>query len=257
MRIESFKLPPRGMRRYRLHWPVVLRDVLMVALLTVGVWWCLSLLMPLWVEQLNFWAEKTGLLAYARVPKVEEWTLLPQMTVTAPTLLPSLRIWWLTALACTALWVWSLWLPRERLPLVYGLRVLIIVQLSALAYFYIWPQSLPTTVATYLTDVFRQSAGLMLLVPLLFGLTLYLFTLPWWVKLGATLAALLFLVISVPLQAASCAWILQVGGILFMPVLYLFFSLLPQVVAMMGIYSFALSFLPSQEELVRRGLIKL
>jgi hypothetical protein len=48
---------------------------------------------------------------------------------------------------------------------------------------------------------------------------------------------------------------LQLGGILFMPTLYLFFGLLPQVIALMGIYSFALSLLPSDEILARRGTL--
>jgi hypothetical protein len=41
-----------------------------------------------------------------------------------------------------------------------------------------------------------------------------------------------------------------------MPTLYLFFGLLPQIVALMGIYSFALSLLPADETLFKRGIIR-
>lgn len=60
----------------------------------------------------------------------------------------------------------------------------------------------------------------------------------------------------VPLQAAYEAWVLQKGDILFMPALFLFFGLWPQVVGLMGIYSFFLSLLPGDEDLFRRGLLE-
>jgi hypothetical protein len=42
---------------------------------------------------------------------------------------------------------------------------------------------------------------------------------------------------------------------LFLPTLYLFFGLLPQIVALMGIYSFAISLQPTDEELFNRGIL--
>jgi hypothetical protein len=249
----SISLPHRAVRKHRIAWPVVLLDVALTLVITWLVWRLQGEIAHFWVAQLNFWMLKTGLLGSAEVTAATGFSLIAGFTVSAPTLLPTMRIWWLTALACAALWGYSMWLPRERLPLIYFLRLLVLVQVSSLVFFYVWPQSLPTTVANFLTDMFRQSAGLMLLAPVLFALTLHLFALPWWAKHGATTAALLFMLLFVPLQVACDAWILQSGGILFMPTLYLFFGLLPQVVALMGVYSFALSFLPSDEALVLRG----
>lgn len=60
----------------------------------------------------------------------------------------------------------------------------------------------------------------------------------------------------VPLQAACEAWVLQKGDVQFIPTLFLFFGLLPQVVGLMGIYSFFLSLLPSDDDLFRRGLLE-
>jgi hypothetical protein len=245
--------PHRAVRKHGIVWPVLVRDLVLTMVITWLVWWALFDIAHFWVTQLNFWMLKTGLVGRADVTAATGYTLIAGFAVSAPTLLPTMSTWWLTALACGALWGYSIWLPRERLPLIYFVRLLVLVQASSLVFFYAWPQSLPTTVANFLTDVFRQSAGLMLLMPTLFALTLYLFALPWWAKYGATVAALFFMVLFVPLQVACDAWILQMGGILFMPTLYLFFGLLPQVVALTGVYSFALSFLPSDETLVQRG----
>jgi hypothetical protein len=258
MSLDSRFLPHRALRRHTLRWPVVARDLVLTVALTALVWWALRFVSTLWVAQLNFWFLKTGLMGGAEVasPISDGLTLIPTFAVSARTMLPTLETWWITAIGCAVVWIASVLVPKDRLPLIYTLRLLVLVQLTALIFFYLWPDSIPTTVANFLTDIFRQSAGLMMLIPSLFALTLYLFALPLWAKMGATLSALLFMVLFVPLQAACEAWILQAGGILFMPTLFLFFGLLPQVVALMGIYSFFLSLLPGDEELSRRGLIK-
>lgn len=255
MAITLHTLPHRAFRKHRVSWPIAARDGVFVLAITVLLWWALGDIATLWNAQLNFWMLKTGLVGNADIATTTGATLLPAFVVTAPTLLPTITVWWITALACAVLWASTMWLHADRLPLIYFIRLVVLVQVSSLVFFYVWPESLPTTVANFLTDGFRQSAGLMLLVPTLFGLTLYLFVLPWWAKYGATAAALLFFVLFVPLQVACDAWILQFGGILFMPTLYLFFGLLPQVVALMGIYSFALSFLPPDEILAQRGAL--
>jgi hypothetical protein len=259
MSVEFSRLPHRALRSYRMQWPVLLRDLLVTAGLTWLVWFYLSPVGLWWTQQLNFWMLKTGLLGQAQLLAAKTGTgmaLIPSFAVQAPTFLPTASTWWLTALGCALVWMYARGLKSERLPQIYFLRLLVLVQITALVFFYFWPVSIPTTVANFLTDVFRQSAGLMLLLPALFCVTLYLFALPWWIKYLSTLAALLFLVLFVPLQAACSAWVLQLGGILFMPVLYLFFGLLPQIVALMGVYSFALSLLASNPSLSQRGLIK-
>jgi hypothetical protein len=254
---KLLSLPHRAVRRHRLSWKVLVRDGALVLVMTLLMWWLLDGIAIFWTEQFNFWMVKTGMLGYADIVVKTDLTLLPKLSVSAPTLLPTAKVWWMTTIACAAIWGMSMLLKPDWLPLIYFLRLLVLVQVSALVFFYAWPESLPTTVANFLTDVFCQSAGLMLLVPALFATTLYLFALPWWAKYGATAAALLFLLLYVPLQVACDALILQLGGILFMPTLYLFFGLLPQVIALMGIYSFALSFLPSDEILMRKGMLSM
>jgi hypothetical protein len=248
-------LPHRAVRRHRLAWHILLRDIVLTLAITWLLWWAMPDIAQFWAEQLNFWMVKTGLVGHAQVTTVHDFVLIPGFVITAPTLLPTAGIWWSTAALCAAIWILSLWLPRERLPLIYVLRLIALVQLSSLVFFYVWPDSLPTLVANFLTDEHRQAVGFMLLIPTLFALTLYLFALPWWAKYGATLTALLFMLLFVPLQAACHAWILQMGSILYMPTLYLFFGLLPQIVGLMGIYSFALSCTPSDEALAQRGLL--
>jgi hypothetical protein len=258
MNKEVFQMPHRAYRSFRLQWHVLIYDIVVTLLLTGLLWWFLTDIAVFWTTELSFWMLQTGIVGHADVltlNNLSQFSLIPAFDVITPTALPTAKEWWLTALMCVVLWIWSIRVEQDRLPLIYFLRLVVLVQISSLVFFYVWPDSLPTTIASFLSDVFRQSAGLMLLIPALFAATLYLFVLPWWVKYGATLSALIFLVIFVPLQAACSAWILQVGGILFLPTLYLFFGLLPQIVALMGIYSFAISLQPTGEELFNRGIL--
>lgn len=254
--MTSNVVTPRALRRYRLNWPIVWLDILLLCALIVGTWWLLQIVMPWWAEQFNFWSDKTGLLANVHMDEIPpNWRLLPPFHVTAATIMPSETIWWFVALVCALLWAWTLRMNRERLPLIYFIRLLVLVQCSALAYFYLWSESLPTSSDQYLVDIFRQSAGFILLLPVLFGLALFPFALAWWVKYGAVITAMVFLFVSVPLQAACIAWALQTGSAMMMPVLYLFFGLLPQVMGLMGIYGFALSLLPSDDALSREDVL--
>lgn len=141
------------------------------------MWWTMRYVAIIWVAQLNFWISKTGLTGWAEVADVpaNSLTLIPTFAVSAPTMLPSLETWWPTALGCAIAWLATILVPRHRLPMIYTLRLLMLVRLSALVFFYQWPESIPTTTANFLTDIFRQSAGLVLLIPSLFALTLYLF----------------------------------------------------------------------------------
>jgi hypothetical protein len=259
MNNEVFQMPHRAYRSFRLQWHVLMYDIVVTLLLTGLLWWFLRDIAVFWTTELSFWMLQTGIAGHADVLAVNNlsnFSLIPAFDVITPTALPTAKEWWLTALLCVVLWICSISVEQDRLPLIYFLRLVTLVQISSLIFFYAWPNSLPTTIANFLTDVFRQSAGLMLLIPALFAATLYLFVLPWWVKYFATLSALFFLVIFVPLQAACCAWILHAGGIIFLPTLYLFFGLLPQIVALMGVYSFAASMQPSDEELVKRGILR-
>ena len=253
------QLPHRASRSFRMQWLALIRDLIVTLLITGFLWLYLNHIAEFWTLELSFWMYQTGLTGYANTSvsnAVGGISFIPAFDVVVPTTLPTTGRWWLTALLCMILWLWSMRLAPNRLPLIYFMRLVILVQISSLVFFYMWPESLPTTIANFLIDVLRQSISLMLLVPALYAATLYLFVLPWWIKYLATLTALFYLTIFVPLQASCIAWILQVGGILFMPTLYLFFGLLPQIVALMGIYSFALSLLPADETLFKRGIIR-
>ena len=244
----------RSVRRYRLNRWRLAADVLVLTLISVALWRGLAALGRLWGHAFNFWMAHTGL--PARVGEIVEsgsggW--LPWIPVSVATLLPTSAIWWGSVGVCVAVWICTLFMNRERLPSIYFLRLLVLVHASALIYFYGWPDRLPIPVAEYLSTLFRQSMVVVLLLPALFGLVLFPFALSVGVRYGAVVVGVVFVMLVAPLQAACIAWVLHVGSILMLPVLFLFFGFLPQLIGLMGIYGFALSLLPPDEVLIRRG----
>lgn len=246
----------RSVRRYRLNRARMAVDVLLLAVISVAIWRGLDALGVLWGSQFDFWMRHTVLPA-----RVDEGALamagfgVPRLGILVGTLLPTAVEWWGSALVCACVWIYTLFMNRERLPLLYFLRLLVLVHVSALVYFYLWPDRLPISVAAYLSDMFRHGMYVVLLLPALFGLVLFPFALSIGVRYGAILAGALFIVLATPLQVACVAWLLHAGSVLMLPVLFLFFGFLPQLVGLMGIYGFALSLLPPDEVLIQRGVL--
>ncbi|HET9274661.1 MAG TPA: hypothetical protein VFN96_01185, partial [Gemmatimonadales bacterium] len=87
------------------------------------------------------------------------------------------------------------------------------------------------------------AAGLvvMALVPVLLGFTLHVFDLPLWKKAFLTLALLVHLAVFLPLQGLVHAWLVLHGTALVMPVLFLAFGLLMDVLIFVAFYGWALS----------------
>ncbi len=251
------ELPHRSIRRFRLRWHVLALDAAMLTALSVALWFSLRWVLEFWAQQFEFWGSRTGLVALGTGASVQLSAAagMPKLVFNTVSVFPSATLWWASTLLSLVLWVGASRMSRERLPLIYFLRLLLLVHATALLYFYVWPDRLPIATADYLSNLFQQTTYLLLLLPALLGLVLFPFAVPAWARYGAVLASLLFLVLVVPLQAVCSAWLLSTFSVLLLPVMYLFFGLLPQMLALLGIYGFALSLMPPDAVLVERGLL--
>ena len=137
-------------------------------------------------------------------------------------------------------------LSRERLPLIYALRIVGFLGLvSLLAYEYL-PALAVSDVNRLLTDnMLDIGLSMLWMLPLVHTLVLYIFPLPIWLKLLATLCGLLFIAVSIPLQAASLAWLANQMSLVVAVPLYMLCTFLPQIVAQLGIYGLFMSLAPA------------
>lgn len=167
-----------------------------------------------------------------------QWLLVEVQTDTP---LPELWQWWLSVACVIGLTLVSFVLSRERLPLIYLLRALAVLGFISLMLYEFFTSVSSLTLAHMLNDLLKIGAVLLWLLPPLHALVLYIFPLPWHLKLAATACALLFTVLSVPLQVGAIGWLVQQTSSLMLLPVYMLCTFLPHIAAQLGIYGYFMS----------------
>lgn len=160
---------------------------------------------------------------------------------------PHARVLWIAGGVSLAVVAASFLLPDRFTPLRYFLRLLALLQGSSIFYFAVSAESFPYRLTDHVFVL--ESAGLVVmgLVPLVLGFTLHVFDLALWKKLLLTLAILVHLAVFVPLQVLVHIWLVVHGTAVVMPVLFLVFGLLLDVLVFVAFYGWGLSWRGEQE----------
>jgi hypothetical protein len=161
--------------------------------------------------------------------------------VAAPTPLPDGRVLWIAGIGCAAVVLLSFLFTERFTPLKYFLRLLVLIQLTAIAFFALAPGGFPYRVEDHVFLLLTAGLVVLGLVPILLGLTLHVFDLAFWRKLVLTALVLVHLAVFVPLNVLVHVWLIQHGTAILMPVLFLVFGLLLDVFVFVTFYGWALS----------------
>jgi hypothetical protein len=154
--------------------------------------------------------------------------------------LPSSQLWWLTVGATLALFAATFLLPGKLIPVMYLLRGILMVPATALLYFAVLPARFPHTPASYMEGLVTAGIALISTVPLLFGLTYYIFDFGLLKKAFLTAIAMTHLALFLPLQILLQALVLQ-KTVLFMPVLYIIFGMPINILVLIAFYSWGMT----------------
>ncbi len=154
--------------------------------------------------------------------------------------LPSAQVWWLACAVTVLIFVATYFISKRLIPLIYLLRVVLLVQAIALLYFAFIPAGFPHTPDSYLAGFVTSGIGLISLVPFVFGLTYYIFDFGLPRKALLTSITMAHLALFLPLQVLLQALVLQ-KSVLFMPVLYIIFGMPVDVMLVIGIYSWGMT----------------
>lgn len=234
----------RGLRSYTWTWGLSLQLVALLAL----QWLLLALAYPavqdFW-QQLLAWAwPRLGLGSAEQVRATLEplWQLqVPLVAVQTVTPPPQAWHWGLSTLGCVLLLAGSWLLSRERLPLIYLLRTVGLLWLASLL-LHLWlPSANNLNLTHLLNDLLRIGSLMLWVLPPIHALVLYIFPVPQLLKASATVLALLFACIAVPLQVASIAWLISQGSSLLLLPVYMLLTFLPHLAAQLGIYGYFVS----------------
>jgi len=162
--------------------------------------------------------------------------------------LPSTQTWWLTCAATLALFAASFLLSGKLIPVMYLLRGILLVPVTALVYFALLPARFPHTPDSYMEGLVSAGIALISTVPLLFGLTYYIFDFGLLKKAFLTAITMTHLALFLPLQVLLQALFLQ-ETVLFMPVLYIVFGMPINILIIIAFYSWGMTwfFRPARE----------
>lgn len=154
--------------------------------------------------------------------------------------LPSPLAWWLTCAVTSLLFAGSFLLSGKLIPVMYLLRGMLLVPTTALLYFVFLPARFPHTPDSYMEGLVTAGIGLISTVPLLFGLTYYIFDFGLLKKVFLTAITMTHLTLFLPLQVLLQALVLQ-KTVLFMPVLYIIFGMPVNILIIVAFYSWGMT----------------
>ena len=148
---------------------------------------------------------------------------------------------WVTALLSVFGLAASTAMKGVSLPLKYPLRIICVVRLVAVAYFFLLPGSFPYTIVRHSEELMTIGYVVMLATPVMLSVGYYLLNQSLWIKLAYTAVILLFFAVMIPHQVLAHAFILQHVSVLFMPVLYICFGAVFDALVFVALYSWAAS----------------
>lgn len=208
------------------------------------------MLLELWRECVLFWSDGLGLSFGLRTQLDDAGqfaAILSTGMVSTP--MPSLTTLWVTGLVCLAGLGLSLAMKGASLPLKYPLRIICVVQLITVIYFWWEPGNFPYTIARHSEELMTIGYVIMLSTPVMLAVGYYILNQRIWIKLFHTAIILLFFSVLIPHQVLAQAFILQHMSVLFMPVLYLCFGAVFDALVFVALYSWAASNAPANATL--------
>lgn len=220
------------------RWIDVLLLPAIISLLTLLAW---PLIDGLWSAIIKFWASALGgeLLLKADKTSFPGIGAIPYAHVEAA--LPDPLQWWGGMLISAALLFGASLLPARMLPIAYVLRVVGIVQISSQFYFFFWAAEFPYQSASSISALTQSSMVLILLAPWIYAMLYNIFDFGMARKILLSLIAVLYLIVLTPFQYTCAAWIMLNYSLLWHPLIYLLGSSLMQFGALVGFYSWAMS----------------
>ena len=224
------------------HGTKIVSSVLLAIVFWLGLFATRSGIARLWYEIIEFWRGVFGMPGYTTFMGYELGGIhfdLPYLHF--PAGMPDNILWWLGAVFVALLLVISLVLPQRFLPLSYFLRITAFFQTTAQIFFAFWLEQFPYSGGGYIHGMLIAGLFLIAFIPLVLGLTYYLFDFSLSRKIALTLCMIGHLLIMIPLQYFLHAWLLYHYSLLFMPLLFFIAGLPLNVMVFIALFGWGFS----------------
>jgi hypothetical protein len=203
--------------------------------------WSKPLLLDFWRSCILFWASGLNL-PFSLASQMNTSGQYPLLMNAAP--MPGTTTLIVTAVFTLVLLAFSLLIKGAQLPLKYPLRIVCVVQLVAVAYFWRSPAAFPYSIARHSEELMTIGYAVMVATPVMLAMGYYVLNQGLLIKLFHSALILLFFAILIPHQVLAQAFIMQHMSVLFMPVLYICFGAVFDALIFVALYSWAVSNAP-------------
>lgn len=226
---------------------LLLQAVLLPALFCGLLVWGQPHLFDLWRDYILVWAQQLDIPLAASAGGEVATKLGLTWQVESPMLdVPSGGILAITGVATLVAFLTSFAMSGRMFPLKYLVRILCVIQGLALAFFWLFPASFPYNIANHANDLASMGNVLLLAIPVMLALGYYVLNIGLGTKILHTVLILLYFMVMVPFQVIGHVLILQHFSLLFMPILYICFGTLFDMLIFVALYSWAASTAPAQ-----------
>jgi hypothetical protein len=155
-------------------------------------------------------------------------------------ILPDARTWWSATAVVIVVFAASFFFPKKLMPVMYLLRGVLFIQVTAQLFFLFLPARFSHSPDSYMEGLTGYAIGIISFVPVLFGLTYYIFDFGIVRKAFLTILTMSHLSLFLPVQMLLQAIVLQ-KSVLFMPILYIVFGLQLEILIILSFYSWGMS----------------
>jgi len=226
---------------------LLLQSILLPLAFCGALIWAHTYLFEFWRNCILFWASILDIpLQTAAVTNEVSGLGLNWPPGDARMYLPGPELWLLTFSATVLIFLVSFKMNRALVPLKYIIRIICSIQAVSLLYFMLFPNLFPYTISSHLSDMTSMGYVLLIASPIMLAFGYYVIDVSVTSKILHTLIILTYFIVMIPHQSVLHILILQHFSIMFMPVLYLCFGALFDVLIFVALYSWVVSTIPAR-----------
>ncbi|MBC3863343.1 hypothetical protein H8K32_14660 [Undibacterium jejuense] len=148
-----------------------------------------------------------------------------------------LNAWWVSFFMTLLALIGSFWLDKHRIPLKYLLRIICVLQIFSMAFFFFFPDRFPYTIDSHSLNLINMGYVVILGIPFMLSLGYYVLEVSLLRKIISTIYVLIYFLVLVPFQVMFHMLLLQYCSLLIMPVLYVCLGMLFDVLIFVALYS--------------------
>ena len=200
-----------------------------------------------WQWVISFWANALELSIREHFPHIGSdfsWEVVKDGSVA-----PSDYLLSLTLFTTVAIYAISYFFSDHYFPLKIMVRALCLIQVTSVLYFFAFPASFPYTVTSHTTSLLKIGFYYMMAIAPMLAIGLGILKIPATQRIAAILAVLGYFAIMLPHKALLHALILESTSVLFMPILFLCFGSLIDLMIFISLYAWLISLTPVSQTL--------